>query len=121
MRKRDAMGSQKKTVEQILLEFAGQPASTNAAKNYKVFMEHWDEIQVEHDKGWSYLMIWKALRANGTFTFSYPAFTSYIRKAKSRQDKAATMGQRQPGIGRVEANRENIAPPARHDRESRRF
>jgi len=115
------MGSQKKPLAQILFEFAGQPTASNAARNYKVFMEHWDEIQTEHGKGWSYLMIWKALRANGTFSFSYPAFTSYIRKVKSRQDKAATTKPHQPGIGRAEINRENAAPPARPVRKPRRF
>lgn len=83
------MEGKEKSLEQILFEYAGQPTAHNAAKNYKVFMEHWDEVQAEHDKGWSYLAIWKALTAAGIFTFSYPAFTSYIRKVKSRQDKAA--------------------------------
>ena len=115
------MERQKKPLAQILLEFAGQPTASNAARNYKVFMEHWDEIQAEHGKGWSYLMIWKALRTEGTFGFSYPAFTSYIRKVKSRQEKAATARQHQPGIGRAEIGHENAAPHTRQAREPRRF
>jgi len=115
------MERQKKSLAQILSEFAGQPTASNAARNYKVFMEHWDEIQAEHTKGWSYLMIWKALRAEGTFVFSYPAFTSYIRKVKSRQEKAATARPHQPGIGRTEINYENATSHARQTREPKRF
>jgi hypothetical protein len=114
------MGSQGKTLAQMLFEFAGQPKANNAARNYKVFMEHWDEIQAEHGKGWSYLMIWRALQAEGIFTFSYPAFTSYIRKVKNRRDKAAT-GKRPSESSRGEAVRDNAIPPARLDKESRRF
>lgn len=117
---RGAMGSQKKTLEQILFEFAGKPTATNAAKNYKVFMEHWDEIQTEHDKGWSYQMIWKALQAEGIITFSYPAFTNYIRKTKSRQSKT-TAKSGQPGVGRAEVGQESAPPPTRYDRGSKRF
>jgi len=100
------MEGRKKSLEQILFEFAGQPKATNAAKNYKTFMERWDEIQKEHDKGWSYLMIYNALKAEGVFGFSYPTFTSYIRKVKSRQEKGAAGKPRQPGIGRAEIGQE---------------
>ncbi len=73
-------------------------------------MEHWDEIQAEHDKGWSYLMIWKAMTTAGALTFSYPTFTSYIRKVERRQEKAAfnkAPQQRPLGIGRAEIGQAN--------------
>lgn len=82
------MANGKRTLEQILLEYAGKPKASNAAKNYAVFMAHWGEICNAHDNGWSYLTIWNAMREEGIFTFSYPAFTSYIRKIKRRRTDA---------------------------------
>ena len=107
------MEGKKKTLEQMLFEFAGKPTASNAAKNYKVFMEHWDEIQKEHDKGWSYLMIWKAMKAEGVLTFSYPSFTSYKRKVLRRQEEAAAnklSHQYQPRGGRAEVGQGNQNP-----------
>lgn len=109
------MDGKKKTLEQMLFEFAGKPIASNAAKNYKVFMEHWDEFQKEHDKGWSYLMIWKAMTAEGVFTFSYPSFTSYIRKVERRQKKATVSEppqHHQPRIGRAEVGQNASSLPA---------
>lgn len=99
------MEGKKKSLEQMLLDFTGKPTASNAAKNRKVFMEHWDEIQVEYAKGWSYLIIWKAMTAEGVITFSYPSFTSYIRKMENRQGKAAFKNasqQHQPRVSRAE-------------------
>ncbi len=107
------MEGKKKSLEQMLFEFAGKPTASNSAKNYKVFMEHWDEIQAEHDKGWSYLMIWKAMKAAGALTFSYPTFTSYIRKVERWQEKAAfnkAPQQRPLGIERAENGLANPSP-----------
>ncbi len=103
------MEGKKKSLEQMLLEFAGQPTASNSAKNYKVFMEHWDEVQAEHAKGWSYLMIWKAMKAAGALTFSYPTFTSYIRKVERRQEKTA-INRRPARIGRTEVGQDNPNP-----------
>ena len=112
------MANNKKTLEQMLTEFAGKPTSSNAARNYAAFMEHWEQIKEAHGKGWSYLMIWKTLTAEGIFTFSYPAFTSYIRKLearqaghvprkrKSRQDQL----QSNPVINRVGVEQRNPSP-----------
>ena len=66
------MEGKKKTLAQMLFEFAGQPKASNAAKNYKVFMEHWDEIQREYDKGWSYRTIHNALKAEAFSLFPIP-------------------------------------------------
>ncbi|MCD8140362.1 MAG: TraK family protein [Planctomycetaceae bacterium] len=107
------MEGKKKSLEQMLFEFAGQPTASNSAKNYKVFMEHWDEIQAEHQKGWSYLMIWKAMTAASALTFSYPTFTSYIRKVERRQEKAVLNKgpqQRPVKIGRAEVGQGNPSP-----------
>ena len=112
------MEGKKKTLAQMLFEFAGQPKASNAARNYKVFMEHWDEIQKEYDKGWSYLMIYNALKSEGVFSFSYPTFTSYIRKVKARQEKAATGKPGLPVIGRAEIGQKM---PSQSDRASKRF
>lgn len=112
------MDSKKKTLEQMLIEFAGRPTSSNAARNYSVFMEHWEQIQEVHRKGWSYLMIWKTLTSEGIFTFSYPAFTSYIRKLESRQagyvpkkqKSRNELPQTNPAIKRIGAGQYNSSP-----------
>ena len=111
------MDDQKKPLAQLLLEFAGQPTATNAARNHKLFMEHWDEIQAEHAKGWSLLTIYNALKAAGLIPFSYATFTSYIRKVKAGQEKAAGKPH-QPRIGRAEVG-QGTPPPIK--REPRRF
>lgn len=107
------MEGKKKTLEQMLFEFAGKPTAGNSAKNYKVFMEHWDEIRAEHDKGWSYLIIWKTMKAAGVLSFSYPTFTNYIRKYEGRQEKAAVkkpLQCHQSRIGRAEVGQGHQSP-----------
>lgn len=105
------MASGKRTLEQILLEYAGKPNAGNAAKNYAAFMEHWGEICKAHDTGWSYLTIWKAMREEGVFTFSYPAFTNYIRKLKRRRsDAEASRSQNH------NPSPESSIPPQRRER-----
>jgi hypothetical protein len=123
MGKGSLMENDKKTLEQMLIEFAGRPTSSNAARNYSVFMEHWEQIQEAHRKGWSYLMIWKTLTSEGIFTFSYPAFTSYIRKLENRQAgyvpgkrKARNESpQSSPAIERIGAEQQRNQSPNRVD------
>lgn len=82
------MDANNKTLEEMLLEHAGKPGSGLAAKNYAAFLARWDEICAAYEKGWSYADIWKTLKAEGIFTFSYPAFTGYVRKIRRRRNEA---------------------------------
>ena len=99
--KGDILEEEKKPLEQMLIEQGAKPNAGQAAKNYAAFMERWDEICAAYDKGWSYLAIWKALHGEGVFLFSYPAFTGYIRKVKTRQDKT-TAGKQAPAPGQLQ-------------------
>jgi hypothetical protein len=120
------METEKKPLEQLLIEHGVKQTAGQPAKNYATFMERWDEICAAYNKGWSYRAIWTALHDAGAFPFSYPAFTSYIRKVKNRQERGTAEKnlpvqkqpqQQSPKIGRAELPVYADVP----QRESRRF
>ncbi|MCD8350662.1 MAG: TraK family protein [Planctomycetaceae bacterium] len=78
----------KKSLGELLSEYAAKAESDVAARKQAAFLARWDEIEEYHRKGWSYVNIWRALFEGGEFDLSYASFNHYMRKKRLRERQA---------------------------------
>lgn len=75
----------KKTLEELLNDYAEEKRAFRAAQNQSRFLALWPEIKAMLDKGWSLKAINEVTKAYGLLNLHYDSFRRYVIKQRKME------------------------------------